>query len=310
MFAIYFTIMILQSKTLIFHFEKSSWRLKLWKSSNNNQNLKSFFFRFWRSWNFKTMTAFLKKKTFTTSNKFIRRKTFDSLNLIQYFFNALNDDNWFHKMQIDSHNKKINHLFFMKKNIIEILKNNFEILLMNCIYKINKYKMFFLIIVKHIFLNIIFYVKFVFLINEKEKIFVWILYTLHNYFTISKIFYFDVMMIDRDLILIKILTMIFFMIILLLCVWHVNKNILTHCKSSFEIKKTWNKFYIVWQIVIYVFTFEIFAIAWIKIQNNYYTKHFDFIKYLKITWIKIFVKRLIWFHINKIHQFFTIIISR
>ena len=130
------------------------------------------------------------------------------------------------------------------------------------------------------------------------------------FFTSAKIFFFDMMMTDRNLTLIKTLTVIFFSMNHLLCVWHVNKNVFVHCKFSFEIKKTWNKFYIAWQIVIYIYTFEIFAIAWIKLQNDYYTKHFHFIEYLNVTWIKIFVKQLIRFHINKIRYFFIIITFR
>ena len=48
----------------------------------------------------------------------------------------------------------------------KLLRENHEILLINCIYKINKYKMLLLIIIEVISLNIIFYVNFCFM---KEK---------------------------------------------------------------------------------------------------------------------------------------------
>lgn len=50
-----------------------------------------------------------------------------------------------------------------------MLKNNSKMLLINCIYKINKYKFLFLIIVGHITLNITFYVEFAFVVKKQKK---------------------------------------------------------------------------------------------------------------------------------------------
>ncbi len=47
-----------------------------------------------------------------------------------------------------------------------MLVNYYEIILMNCIYKINKYKMSLLIIIVIIILNIIFYIMFCFMKDE------------------------------------------------------------------------------------------------------------------------------------------------
>ena len=49
----------------------------------------------------------------------------------------------------------------------KLLRENHEILLMNCTYKINKYKMPLLIIIEIIVLNIIFYVDFCFMKGER-----------------------------------------------------------------------------------------------------------------------------------------------
>ncbi len=44
-----------------------------------------------------------------------------------------------------------------------MLANYYKIILINCIYKINKYKILLLIIIKVIVLNIIFYIAFYFI---------------------------------------------------------------------------------------------------------------------------------------------------
>ena len=62
--------------------------------------------------------------------------------------------------------KKIKKLFFINKQIIKALCKNSEILIMNCIYKINKYKMLLLIIIEHIIIDFIFIINFVFLIKK------------------------------------------------------------------------------------------------------------------------------------------------
>ncbi len=48
-----------------------------------------------------------------------------------------------------------------------MLKRNNEIFIMNCIYKINRYKMLLLIIIKIIVLNIFFFVNFYFMTAKK-----------------------------------------------------------------------------------------------------------------------------------------------
>ena len=68
--------------------------------------------------------------------------------------------------------KQIKKLFFVNKYVIDILRKNFEIIVINCIYKINKYCMLLFVIINHIALNISFYIVFAFLTSKKEKDFV------------------------------------------------------------------------------------------------------------------------------------------
>jgi hypothetical protein len=69
----------------------------------------------------------------------------------------------------------MSHLFFSKESSQIILETNYEILIMNCIYKTNKYKMFLMIIFDQIELHKIFYVTFCFMFKEKQNDYVWIM---------------------------------------------------------------------------------------------------------------------------------------
>lgn len=165
---------------------------------------------------------------------------------------------------------------------MKILKKNSKILLMDCSYKTNKYKFFF-VIVEHIFLNIFLYVKFAFLIKKHEKKFVWILISLKEYFVQMKIDIFEILMTDKDMKLIAIIRTIFFNTIHFLCIWHVNKNVMIYCKSAFCTTKTWKKIYAIWYNVIQSTICDAFDIAWKKLKNDYYVKHDKFVDYLNKT---------------------------
>lgn len=205
---------------------------------------------------------------------------------------------------------EITHLFFVKKHIVEILKKNSKMFLMNCTYKTNKFKFSFFVIIEHISLNIIFYVKFAFLIKKHEKDFVWMLTALKKYFVQTKIDVLEILIIDKNMKLIAIIRTVFFDTVHFLCIWHVNKNVLIYCKLTFFITKTWKKFYVVWHNVIQSKIRNALNIAWKKLKNDYYVEYNKFIDYLNKIWIKIFVKKIVKCYINKICHYFIIIIFR
>ena len=117
---------------------------------------------------------------------------------------------------------------------MEILKENSEVLLMDCTYKTNKYKLSFLIIVEHTCLSTNFYVGFAFVAKEQEKDFVWILTALKDYFSQNKIVVPEVIVTDRDMGLIRAVLDVFPLAAHLLCIRHINKNVLMHCKPAFS----------------------------------------------------------------------------
>jgi len=63
---------------------------------------------------------------------------------------------------IESSNSFVHH----KKDLEEASKINLKILIMNCIYKINRYKLLLFIIFKITALNISFYIVFIFMLHE------------------------------------------------------------------------------------------------------------------------------------------------
>ena len=252
----------------------------------------------------------LKKKDIYNAKQSIRRKALGPLSPIQYLLEALNDDNWFYKYETTPISRELTHLFFIEKNTADILRKNSEVLLMDCTYKTNKYKLPLLVIVGHTALGTTFYVGFAFLANEREADYQWVLQALHTYLTEMSISFPTVVVTDRDLALINALATVFPLVSHLLCVWHVNKNVLAYCKPSFVTKEAWDKFYAAWQTVVYANTSEIFDSTWSKLQNDYIVEYLDVVDYLNDTWIRPFVRQLVRFHTNKVRHFFTSTTSR
>ena len=63
-------------------------------------------------------------------------------------------------------------LFFVNKHVADIFRKNFEIIIMNVTYKINKYEISLFVIINYTALNNSFYIVFAFLKKKKKKNFV------------------------------------------------------------------------------------------------------------------------------------------
>ncbi len=120
-----------------------------------------------------------------------------------------------------------------------MLKCNSKILIMNCIYKINHYKMSLLIIIEITALNIFFFVEFCFMKVEKTANCVWVLKQLKLLYTEFNLSDSTMILIDCKWNLINALQSVFHESSHLLCIWHIDKNILVNCKKHFDIKENW-----------------------------------------------------------------------
>ena len=174
----------------------------------------------------------------------------------QILFKTLQRNNWFTKVVLKN---KINHVkrfFFVNKHVKNIFNDNFEIVVMNCIYEINKYKMSLMIIMKHISLKTFFYIDFVFIEKKEEKNFTWMLKQLKKLYDSLKFKHFKIIIIDRNLILMTIINKFYSRAHYVLCIWHINKNDLINCKQSFVTVEKWKKFLIFWYVIVYAHTRE------------------------------------------------------
>ncbi len=240
----------------------------------------------------------------------MRREALESLTSIQVLVRELNQHDWTYQMQKNKKNQ-ITHFFFAKTCFKSILQINFEILVMNVIYKTNRYKMFFFIISEQIVLHINFYVAFCFMISEISTDYIWILKQLKALYKEMKISLSTIIVIDMKKRLMMTIRNIFSSSIIshMLCIWHINKNVLANCRKSFDDQEAWTIFFALWKNVIYTSSKQDFWIEWSKIVDDYSAFHQECVDYLTFIYInhrRHFAKC----YINRILHFDTTFTSR
>ena len=176
-----------------------------------------------------------------------------------------NNWNWNYESDINDH---IIHLFFMRLTSQKLWLKNHEVLIMNFTYKTNRYKMLLLIIENQIVLNINFYVAFCFMAQKKVLDYTWILNNLIIIYRFHRLPNSTMIVIDMkadmwfmhllNLIsllkckaLLIVISVIFFDSNHLLCIWHINNNVLSNCRKKFDTKKKWKIFFFEWKTIMY-----------------------------------------------------------
>ena len=106
-----------------------------------------------------------KSKNIYNARTAIRKRALSLLTSIQALLKFLDQTKYYLQYEKNEADQ-ITRLFFFKNFFQQILSVNLEILLMNCIYKINKYRLSLLVICDVTTINTIFYVIFCFLSSE------------------------------------------------------------------------------------------------------------------------------------------------
>lgn len=187
-------------------------------------------------------------------------------------FEQLQRDDWFHRHELDDFNR-VTKLFFSRASSQTILKINSEVLLMDCTYKVNRYKMPLLVINGVTALNTTFFVGFAFLSSERTADYTWVLTQLKQLYEEIDASNPKVILTDCERGLINASRLVFPDAQHLLCIWHVDKNVLSNCHKDFATKEEWETFYIDWHKVMYARTSAEYEARWTALSNTYDQRH-------------------------------------
>ena len=220
----------------------------------------------------------------------------ESLHIYTNFLKILHHRDWFVKIKLRKRTQKIKRMFFVDKNVIKIFNQNSKILILNCTYKINWYKMSLMIIANQIDLKIIFFIEFDFISNEKKNNYIWIIEQIKNLYKNFDLKNFEIVIIDRDETFVNVLNVSYFEICKFFCIWHINKNVIKNCKFSFDKTKNWKKFYNMWHDVVNAFITKTCMKIW-SIFCDKYDSFFwfeSFYIWFSSRWRQIFSRHLNW----------------
>ncbi|KAM0017110.1 putative Zinc finger, SWIM-type, MULE transposase domain, FHY3/FAR1 family [Helianthus debilis subsp. tardiflorus] len=162
--------------------------------------------------------------------------------------------------------------------------------LLDATYKTNKYNLPFLEIVGVISTNKTFSIAFAFMNKEKANNYIWALTRLK--LTINDSFCPRVIVTDRDLALMKACAEVFPQSNHLLCRWHIQNDIIKHCRPRIRSQETWVHFLWMWNTLVASPT------------NTAYMQNYDDLQallieypgvlhYLQTTWLDNYAERFV-----------------
>lgn len=188
---------------------------------------------------------------------------------------------WF--VRVDKHQitDRIENLFFARKSSQQILKLNHEVLILDCTYKTNRYKLPLMVITGVTGLNSSFYVGFAFMKSEFTKDYQWVMQALKELYDELDLPYPEVLLTDCEFALIRASGIVFPEAQRIVCIWHIDNNVLKKCALYFRTKDEWEAFFAHWHRVMYATTEQIFDDEWDKLQDNYINEYPDIITYLQ-----------------------------
>ncbi|KAG5566439.1 hypothetical protein RHGRI_002122 [Rhododendron griersonianum] len=220
-------------------------------------------------------------RTVYNAKNAITKEVLAGRTMVQALFNELGKGDFSFDVERDG-DGHLTHLFFAHPSSIALTKSYPYVFAMDCTYKTNKYKMPLLDIVGVSSFNGSFYSCFAFMQKEEEGDYVWALERF------KKLLGHDqqplVILSDRELALMNAIQLVFPGTAHVLCVWHIEKNVLSKCKSQFESGKDWETFLSTWTNVIESVDESSFHEAWHLLEVQYKEKEYV-INYLKNTWL-------------------------
>ncbi|KAL7163345.1 hypothetical protein ACSBR2_039443 [Camellia fascicularis] len=176
----------------------------------------------------------------------------------------------------------LTYLFSAHPSSIMLTRSYSNVFVMDCTYKTNKYKMPLLDIIGVSSFNISFYSCFASLDKEGEEDYVWALQMFSK--ILGPIGHPFAIVSDRELALMNAIQVVFPTTNNLLCVWHIEKNILVNYKSYFEAQEDWSTFLCTWRQVINSQDEATYEEAW-KFFELLYKENKEVLCYIQKMWL-------------------------
>jgi len=220
-------------------------------------------------------------RTIYNERQRLRKEKLNGRTPIQTLIDELSVDNYMFDFQSDDEGH-ITHLFFAHQESIELTRTYSFVLLMDCTYKTNRFGMPLLSVVGVTSLNTTFFSCFVFMKEESEADYDWGLRQVAKLFEGMDMP--QVIATDRELALIRAIESNFPQTRHLLCLWHIEKNVLAKCKGYFNSNGEFETFLKMWTAVVRSRNVEEFEKALQNIKDSIGDQH-QALCYIQDTWL-------------------------
>jgi hypothetical protein len=239
----------------------------------------------------------------------IRRETCEGQSPIHALVDNLQKEGFWSRIQLAS-DDRVTAIFFAHPGSLAFLQAYPEILLLDCTYKTNKYSMPLLDMIGVDASQRSFCIAFAFLSGETEADYLWALEQLKSLYEQCQAPFPSVILTDRCLACINAVSTLFPSSPALLCIWHANKAVVSHCKPAFLKAEKWEEFYQFWHSIINSSTEEIYEERLSEFRQQYIPGHLNEVGYIQTTWLNPFKERLVKAWVDKCTHFGNIATSR
>jgi len=225
---------------------------------------------------------------------------------IQALIEDLQDETWYSQYQTDPNSNVVKRVFFAYQKSINLFKNFPEVLLMDCTYNTNRFNMPLYTITGITSTSRSFTIGMAFLGGEKFEEFQWVLRQLQLLYQKIHLKAPCSIVTDCDLALMNAIKLVFPSSQHLLCLWHISKNVSTHCRTDFLIQELesrhtsttttpppqlriiidddWNEFLANWHRIVQSRTIPAFETDWKKFCEKY-ERFPTALSYLRKQWL-------------------------
>ncbi|KAL2888806.1 putative Mutator-like element transposase [Ceratocystis lukuohia] len=221
----------------------------------------------------------------------IRRDSRQGESPIHALTNQLDKEGFWSRVQYGSDNH-VTAIFFAHRDSLAYLRAYPEVLLLDCMYKTNKYNMPLLDMIGVDATSRSFCIAFAFLSGETEEDYTWALQQLKELYEQCNGVFPSVILTDRCLAAINTVSSLF-PSATSLCAWHANKAVLARCQPAFPITEEWNEFYKFWVLILNSPTEEIYEERLKEFESKYGSTNLQHVGYIKETWLLPFKEKLV-----------------
>jgi len=215
----------------------------------------------------------------------IKAQSLGPLTPTQAVMRALSDkETWHMESKKKLYSEELEFLFFTPECMQKLLCENSEVLIMDCTYKTNKYKMPLLIITGVTSLNTSYYIAFCFMKGESFDDYVWVMEALKRLYEKLVLPFPEVILSDGDKALAPAIQHVFEgygRVTHALCVWHINNNVLEHCKKFFAIQEDFELFLKRWKALVCSLSEEELIDAWYALNEIYNAVDLNICEYIE-----------------------------